>query len=156
VSRDASRGKGSPAQMLTHRPPPERVGIGGEVRVGILLSQVDQERGKDEHQEPDVPGGDQLLGEGEGHLPVRGKGYTHFSSRPFLQGRSPYPAFSETTKARRPGLPLIMAAQPFFSRPFVLCHSCSIFQASTQERHRFLSSLTHPVPHSIGSSPLLT
>lgn len=65
-SRDVPRRKGSPAQTLTHRPPPERVGIGGEVRVGILLSQVNEERGEDEHQEPDVPGGDQLLGEGGG------------------------------------------------------------------------------------------
>lgn len=69
MSADVPRGKGSPAQTLTHRPPPERVGIGGEVRVGILLSQVDEERGEDEHQEPDVPGGDQLLGE-EGGAPT--------------------------------------------------------------------------------------
>lgn len=61
VSGESPREKGSPAQTLTHRPPPERVGIRGEVRVGILLGQIDKEGGKDEHQEPNVPGGDQLL-----------------------------------------------------------------------------------------------
>lgn len=54
-------GRRAALQRLTHRPPPERVGVGGEVRVGVLLGQVDQEGGEDEHQEPDVPGGDQLL-----------------------------------------------------------------------------------------------
>lgn len=66
MSWEVPRGKGGPAQTLTHRPPPERVSIGGEVRVGVLLGQVDEERGEDEHQEPDVPGGDQLLREGGG------------------------------------------------------------------------------------------
>lgn len=58
---DGPREKGCPAQTLTYRSPPQRVGVGGEVGVGILLGQIDQEGGKDEHQEPDVPGGDQLL-----------------------------------------------------------------------------------------------
>lgn len=39
-------------------------------------------------------------GKEEGHLPVRGRGY--FSSRPFLQGRSPCQAFSETPERQTP------------------------------------------------------
>lgn len=61
-----SRARGGPkeeglTQTPTYRSPPKRVSVGGEVRVGILLGQVDQEGGEDEHQEPNVPGGDQLL-----------------------------------------------------------------------------------------------
>lgn len=61
--REGSKGKGGLTQTLTYRSPPKRVSVGGEVRVGVLLGQIDQEGGEDEHQEPDVPGGDQLLRE---------------------------------------------------------------------------------------------
>lgn len=59
----ATRVRGGPKgrEALAYRSPPKRVGIGGEVGVGVLLSQVDQEGGEDQHQEPDVPGGDELL-----------------------------------------------------------------------------------------------
>lgn len=68
---EGPREKGGPTQTLTHRPPPERVSVGGEVGVGVFLGQIDQEGGEDEHQEPDVPGGDQLL---QGQLRVRALG----------------------------------------------------------------------------------
>lgn len=48
----------------THSPPPEGVRIGVEVCVDIFLCKVDQEGGKDQDQETDVPGCDQLLREG--------------------------------------------------------------------------------------------
>lgn len=76
-AREDPREKGGSAQTLTHRPPPERVGVGGEVGVGVLLGQIDQEGGEDEHQEPDVPGGDQLLraatGETTGRAEAEGR-----------------------------------------------------------------------------------
>lgn len=45
----------------THQAPPERVCIGVKVVVLAFLGQVHQERGQDEAEEADVPGGDQLL-----------------------------------------------------------------------------------------------
>lgn len=48
-------------ELVTHRAPPQSVRVGGELCVQLFLHQVDQERGEDEHQEPDVPCGDQLL-----------------------------------------------------------------------------------------------
>lgn len=71
--------------MVTHQTPPEGVCVGLELlfhlsslRIHlrhILLNQVDQKRRQDERQEPDVPGGDELLGEqaadqGGGHREV--------------------------------------------------------------------------------------
>lgn len=47
----------------THSPPPEGVSIGVEVCVDIFLCKVDQEGGKDQDQETDVPGCNQLLRE---------------------------------------------------------------------------------------------
>ena len=53
----------------THHPPPQRVSIGGDVRLVhitivpllFLLRQIHEVRGEDKPQEPDVQGGDQFL-----------------------------------------------------------------------------------------------
>lgn len=45
----------------THQAPPESIGVGVKVVILALLRQVHQERGQDEAEEADVPGGDQLL-----------------------------------------------------------------------------------------------
>lgn len=47
--------------VLAHRAPPQSISIGGKVLVVFFLHQVNQERGEDQHQEPDVPGSHQLL-----------------------------------------------------------------------------------------------
>lgn len=47
--------------VLAHRAPPQRISIGGKVLVEFFLHQINQERGEDQHQEPDVPGSHQLL-----------------------------------------------------------------------------------------------
>lgn len=44
-----------------YQPPPQGIGVGLELLVGLLLHGVDQEGGQDEAQEADVPGGDELL-----------------------------------------------------------------------------------------------
>lgn len=45
----------------THRAPPQCIRIGGKVFIELLFHQINQERGKDEHKEPNVPGSDQFL-----------------------------------------------------------------------------------------------
>lgn len=88
-------------------------------------------------------------GKEDGHLP-QGIGLHALSSRPLLQGRSPCPAFSETPKVRAPG-------PSFFSRPTILAPP---FRRQPRSSGRSFPDSplgpTHPVPHSIGSSPLLT
>lgn len=45
----------------THRAPPQCIRIGGKVFIELFFHQINQERGKDEHKEPNVPGSDQFL-----------------------------------------------------------------------------------------------
>lgn len=51
----------SSVEGSTYCSPPEGVSISGKLLVIFLLSQIDQEGGKDQYQEPNVPGCDQLL-----------------------------------------------------------------------------------------------
>lgn len=53
------------SEWETHRAPPQCISIGGKIFIELLFHQINQERGKDEHKEPDVPGSDQFLLDGE-------------------------------------------------------------------------------------------
>lgn len=44
-----------------YQTPPERIGVGLKHLVILLLSEIHQERGQDQTQESNVPGGDQFL-----------------------------------------------------------------------------------------------
>lgn len=87
--------------MVTHQTPPKGICVGLKLLFHlsslcihlwhILLNQVDKKRRQDERQEPDVPGGDELLGEeavdkGGGHCEVPGgcRRQTHWSWSPGL------------------------------------------------------------------------
>lgn len=65
LSQGTDRGTGqviiSSVEGSTHCSPPEGVSISGKLLVIFLLSQIDQEGGKDQYQEANVPGCDQLL-----------------------------------------------------------------------------------------------
>ena len=50
---------------MTHHSPPEGVREAVDVLVVLLLHDVDDERGEDEAQEPDVDGRDQFLERGK-------------------------------------------------------------------------------------------
>lgn len=67
--------------MLAHRAPPERISIGGKVLVEFFLHQINQERGEDQHQEPDVPGSHQLLQHTHTNTSTRSTGSVNYSVR---------------------------------------------------------------------------
>lgn len=46
---------------VTHRAPPQGVGVRRKVLVELVLHQVDEEGGEDQNQEADVPGRHQFL-----------------------------------------------------------------------------------------------
>lgn len=47
--------------FLPYQPPPQSIGVGLKLLIGLLLHGVDQEGGQDQAQEADVPGRDELL-----------------------------------------------------------------------------------------------
>lgn len=64
IMRDCGHTTLLQARLLMRRAyqtPPERIGVGLKHLVILLLSEIHQERGQDQTQEANVPGGDQFL-----------------------------------------------------------------------------------------------